>query len=195
MRTLSKVLLVGLLSITARADDFLIVPGKGFGPFGPALSLARMEKMLPPGQFMSGDHSVSLWAMEPSKRINLRLDGEGKIRTMSVHGTSGVWHTASGVHLGMSLLQLEQVNGGPFKFRSLGTSEDAGRILDWQGGKLARPFARVRLTLASAFHAPGYSTLNDEEHAMVEKAGLSVGSDDPLARKLNPLVETLELSF
>lgn len=144
---------------------------------------------------MTGDRSVSLWAMEPSKRINIRLDGQGKIQTMSIHGTSGVWHTASGVHSGMSLLQLEKVNGGLFKFRSLGMSEDAGRILDWQGGKLARPFARVRLTLASAFHAPGYSTLTDEEHALVEKDGLSVGSDDPLARKLNPVVEPLEISF
>lgn len=36
-----------MLCATARADDFLIVPGKGFGPFGPALSLAKVEKMLP----------------------------------------------------------------------------------------------------------------------------------------------------
>lgn len=187
-------LAVTLLS-AALAENFLIVPGRGFGPFGATMSLAQMEKKLPPGQFMTGDRSASLYALEPERRIQVTLSAQGKIRSMSVHGTQGAWHTAQGIGLGTSLAQLERINGRPFKFRTLDMAEDAGRIVDWQGGKLARPFARVRLTFASAMHAKGNASLSDEEHLLVEKEGQVASSAELWARKLNPVVETLELLF
>jgi hypothetical protein len=198
---MKKFLWLSLLGAAALAapNPYRIVPGKGFGPFGPHLTLAQMEKQLPQGQFMEGEtggqKSATLYAMEPTRRITLMFNAKGRVRSMSIHGYESVWHTTQGIGLGTSLSALEKANGRPFKYRSLGMNEDAGRVLDWQGGKLTKPFAHVKITFAAAMHSKGYATLNDAEHQRAEADGQIFSSADALSRKLNPIVETLELEF
>jgi hypothetical protein len=183
----------------AAPDPYRIEPGRGFGSFGPQLTLAEIEKKLPQGQYMEGEtggrKSVTLYAMEPGRRVTVFFHPQGRIRSMLIHGYESVWHTRQGIGLGTTLAALEKANGGPFKYRSLGMGEGSGQVIDWRGGKLSKPFQRVKITFAAAMHSKGYATLNDAEHQRVEAEGQVLSSADPLSRKLNPIVETLELEF
>lgn len=198
---MKKLLLWALLSAVALAkgDPYLIVPGKGFGPYGPSMTLAQMEKKMVPGDYLEGESlgrpTVEIFAMDPFVRITMFINHRRQVRSMFVHGYMGKWHTAEGIHLGTTLAQLEQINGRPFRFHAMSDRPESGRILDWQGGRLASRFGKVRLTFASAMHSEGYSALSDKEKLRVEKAGVIFRSNEPLARKLNPIVETIELAF
>ncbi|MBX3170762.1 MAG: hypothetical protein KF760_25375 [Candidatus Eremiobacteraeota bacterium] len=194
---LCALLLVG--GALAKPDPYLIVPGRGFGAYGPSLTLAQMEKKMVPGDYLEGESlgrpSAEIFAMDPFLRITMVVNHRRQIRSMFVHGYMGKWHTAEGIRLGTSLARLEQINGRPFRFHALSNRLESGRIIDWQGGNLARRFAKVRLTFASAMHSEGYSALTDQEKIRVEKAGLILRSNEPPTRKLNPIVETIELAF
>jgi hypothetical protein len=198
---MKKLLFWALLSACALAkpDPYLIVPGKGFGVYGPAMSLAQMEKKMVPGDYLEGESlgrpTAEIFAMDPFVRITMFLNHRRQVRSMFVHGYMGKWHTAEGVRLGTSLAELERLNGRPFRFHAMSMKPEAGRVVDWQGGRLASRFAKVRLTFASAAHSEGYSRLNDQDKIRVEKPGLIFRSSEPLARKLNPIVETIELAF
>lgn len=186
-------------ALGAKPDPYLIVPGKGFGPFGPLMSLTQMEKKMEPGDYLEGENqgrpSAEIYAMDPFVRITLLLNHQREIRSMLVHGYMGKWHTAEGIRLGTPLARLERLNGRPFRFRSLSEQSEAGQVLDWQGGRLARSLPRVRITFASAMHSEGYSGLSEAEHRQVEKARAILTSSDPVVRRLNPIVESIELIF
>jgi hypothetical protein len=196
-RFLLAMLLTGLA--LARPDPYLIVPGKGFGIYGPSMSLEQMEKKMEPGNYLEGESlgrpTVEIFAMDPFVRIVMFVNHRRQVRSMLVHGYTGKWHTAEGIRLGTTLRALESINGRPFRFHAMCDRPESGRIIDWGGGRLAGKFAKVRLTFASAMHSEGYSDLDEKEKIRVEKAGLIFRSDEPLARKLNPIVETIELAF
>lgn len=183
----------------AKGDPYLIVPGKGFGPYGPSMTLAQMEKQMVPGDYLEGESlgrpTAEIFAMDPFVRITMFLNHRRQVRSMFVHGYTGKWHTSEGIRLGTTLAQLEQINGRPFRFHAMSDRPESGRIADWQGGRLASRFGKVRLTFASAMHSEGYSALSDKEKIRVEKAGVIFRSNETLARKLNPIVETIELAF
>ena len=194
MKKLLILLALGLTS-TAAPDKYRIVPGQGFGPFTRSKTLAQLEKLVAPEEFATNESGVTLYFLDPPKRVAVTLDKQNRVRSMEIHGHQGVWHTAEGIRLGTSLSTLEKLNGRPFRFRSLGMTEDAGRITDWQGGKLATVLANTQLTFASAMHSKGYNRLNEAEHQQAEADGKVVNSSDPLARKLNPIIETITLTF
>lgn len=183
----------------AKPDPYLIVPGKGFGIYGPKLTLEQMEKKMEPGNYLEGESlgrpTVEIFAMDPFVRIVMFVNHRRQVRSMFVHGYMGKWHTAEGIRLGTTMRSLESINGRPFRFHAMSDRPECGRIIDWGGGRLAGHFAKVRLTFASAMHSEGYSDLNDKEKIRVEKAGVIFRSNEPLARKLNPIVETIELAF
>ncbi len=198
MKKLFFALLLGACA-QARPDPYLIVPGKGFGVYGPSMTLAQMEKKMVPGDYLEGESlgrpTVEIFAMDPFVRITMFINHRRQVRSMFVHGYMGKWHTAEGIRLGTTLTRLEQINGRPFRFHAMSDRPESGRILDWQGGQLASRFGKVRITFASAMHSEGYSSLTDKEKIRVEKAGVIFHSNEPLARKLNPIVETIELAF
>lgn len=198
---MKKFLVLILLTACAwgRPDPYLIVPGKGFGSYGPALTLEQMEKKMEPGNYLEGESqgrpTVEIFAMDPFLRIVMTVNHRRQLRSMWVHGYMGKWHTAEGIRLGTTLHTLESLNGRPFRFHAMSDRPESGRVIDWRGGRLATRFTKVRLTFASAMHSEGYSQLSDREKIRVEKAGVIFRSDEPLARKLNPIVETIELAF
>ncbi|MFN8608231.1 MAG: hypothetical protein U0931_11915 [Vulcanimicrobiota bacterium] len=150
---------------------------------------------LVPEEFDTNDSGLCLYFMEPRKRITVVLDGSQKVVSMEIRGYEGVWHTAEGIGLGTSLRRLEALNGRPFHFRSFGSGDDSGVILDWCGGKLARLLSHTRLTFATAMHSRGYGSLSEAEHLAVEAEGKLMESSDPVARKLDPIVETITIRF
>ena len=199
MNRLAAVLL-GMLTVgaEARPDAFVIQPGRGFGAFRATMSLAEIEKRLKPGEFgegtSDGKPDAVIYMMDPDKRITLLLDAHQKIRSMSVHGLSGPWHTREGIGLGTHLDALQKLNGRPLHFHSF-SGATAGQIVDWGGGKLARLLPRVTITFATPMHARGYGAMSSADKLLVEKEGLVMSSADRAARQLNPLIETIELRF
>ena len=189
------VLLALALAASAAPDQYRIFPGRGFGPFTSKMTVQQLEKLVRPEEFGTNDSGVSLYFMDPPKRVSVVLDKKKRIVSMEVHGYEGVWHTAEGIGLGTSLSTLEKLNGRPFHFRSFGSTEDAGQIIDWGGGKLAKILVHTRLTFATVMHSKGYGSLNDAEHTRSEADGQLFSSSDPLARKLNPIIETITLTF
>lgn len=191
-------MLLGAVAL-AKPDPYLIVPGKGFGIYGPSMTLAQMEKKMVAGDYLEGESlgrpTAEIFAMDPFARITMFVNHRRQVRSMFVHGYMGKWHTAEGIRLGTTLARLEQINGRPFRFHAMSMRPEAGRILDWQGGNLARRFGKVRITFASAMHSEGYNALSDKEKIRIEKTGEILRSNEPLARRLNPIVETIELAF
>lgn len=196
MKAWKWMLMVGLsLGASAAPGELRILPGVGFGRFTSKLSPSQMQKMVRPEEFGINDSGLCLYFMQPQKRITVVLDSKQKVVSMDIHGYEGVWHTAEGIGLGTSLRTLEKLNGRPFHFRSFGSGDDSGDILDWGGGKLARVLTHTRLTFATPMHSQGYGSLNEAEHLAVEADGKLMNSSDPVARKLNPIVETITISF
>jgi hypothetical protein len=48
------------------------------------------------------------------------------------------WASPNGIHIGMALAEVENLNGKPFKLSGFDW-DYGGRALDWQGGALAKP--------------------------------------------------------
>lgn len=186
------------LAFGAAPDAFLIVPGQGIGPLRAGMTRAELQKLLKAQELAEGDDggkpALSAYFMDPKKRIALHLDAQGKIRGMTMHGNASVWHDARGISLGASLATLEKLNGKPFRVHSFDDSQLSGRILDWDGGALAKTLVKVTLTFASPMHASGYSSLSGAQKEGLEKPR-DLLSSAPELRALNPIVETIELTF
>lgn len=200
---MSKKLLGGVLfflTMTAQAapDAHLIVPGSGVGPFRAGMTRSELQKLLKPEELGDaedgGGAAVAAYFLDANKRLSLRLSPTGQVVAMVLHGEHSQWHTASGITLGTPLSVLAKRNGKPIRLHGFDTSAHAGELLDWSGGGLAKELTRVKLTFASPLHAPGYARLSAAQKLELEKPRDFLSSD-PEMRQLDPIVETIELSF
>lgn len=184
-------LVVGLACTWAQAvtDSDLIILGQGFGRFRAALGEAGIQALLEESDVGYEGEGFSIYFLQPERRIDVSVSAQGHIREMRIHGSASAWHTAEGISLGSPLLDLEKANGKPFSFRSF-EGERGGEVVDWHGGRLQG----LRCVFATPFQAPSYGELSEEEKLALEKPG-TLASDEPLSRRLNPIVETLALTF
>jgi len=81
MRKLICVLGLTLASAAA-PDKYRIVPGQGFGPFTGKMTVAQLEKLVRPEEFGTNDSGVSLYFMDPPRRVSVTLDKKQHIRSM-----------------------------------------------------------------------------------------------------------------
>lgn len=100
---------------------------------------------------------------------------------------SGKWRTQQGVHLGMSVQELQNLNGRPFTFSGFGW-DYAGVVTDWQQGQLADKGVAVQLS-----EGPYSGKLTDEESAQL-LGDVSVQSDNPLVKEFNPRVWSVSVA-
>ena len=200
---MSKKLLGGVLfflTMTAQAapDGLLIVPGSGVGPFRAGMTRSEVQKLLKPEELGEGEEggsaAVAAYFLDAKKRISLRLSAEGKVAAMVLHGERSQWHTASGITLGTPLSLLAKRNGKPLRLHGFDASAHAGEVLDWGGGGLGKELTKVKLTFASPSRAAGYGRLGAAQKLELEKPRDFL-STDPEVRQLDPIVETIELSF
>jgi hypothetical protein len=86
------------------------------------------------GETMSG---WTLYPDDPTRRLAVYLDDTGAKPLMLLAGEGATaWSRADGVRIGLSTLELAQLNGGPFGF--MGFDWDYGGVVtDWRGGRLA----------------------------------------------------------
>lgn len=186
------------MAAQAGPDPFLIVPGRGVGPFHAGMTRPQLQKLLKPEELGEGEAggaaAVTAYFLDAGKKIALRLDAQGKVTAMVLHGDKSQWHTAGGVTLGTPLSFLSKRNGKPIRLRGFDGSEHAGELLDWGGGALGKELGKVKLTVASPFRAAGYGSLSAAQKLELEKPRDFL-STDPEMRQLDPVVETIELTF
>ena len=91
-----------------------------------------------------------LYPKDPKRRLEIIWEDQKARRrpTMQITGES-TWTTPHGIRLGMTLADIERLNGKPFKL--YGYEWDlGGRTTNWQGGALGKPLpggCRLRLSI------------------------------------------------
>jgi hypothetical protein len=100
---------------------------------------------------------------------------------------SGKWKSCTGVALGMSLEELQNINGRPFQFSGFGWDYGGG-VISWEGGTLEDKGLAIQLSEGS-----GSDELTLEENTSV-LGDVPVMSDNPVARKLKPRVWSISVA-
>lgn len=142
----------------APANDWLL-PGE-LGPMTTEAELAarygkdNLREETLPGAEAEPIPALVLFPDDAGKRLELVLDAQDKdapIQELRIRGAGNQWHTADGLHPGMTLAELVERNGAPITFYGFDW-DYGGTVQDWHGGKLANPqgarlFRRVRLAV------------------------------------------------
>ncbi len=103
------------------------------------------------------------------------------------HRRRVTWRTAHGIRRGMSLAEIEALNGRPFKLYGFGF-DYGGTTLDWNGGALATQAGGCTLTLR-------FTMRDGADNAAVYVGEQSFMSDDEGMRKAAPVVDAVALRF
>jgi hypothetical protein len=91
--------------------------------------------------FRSGDTvpMTVVFPKDPDRRVMVHwLDEEGRRGLDFVVVQSPAWNVA-GTTVGMSAVEVQHLNGRPFKLMDFPGGDNDGAVLDWQGGKLDGP--------------------------------------------------------
>lgn len=118
-----------------------------------------------------------LWIDEKRRR------NPAEIRT----GVDSTWRTAHGIRRGMSLSEIEALNGRPFRLYGFGF-DYGGTTLDWNGGTLATQAGNCSLTLR-------FMMREGADNAAVYVGEQSFMSDDEGMRKAAPVVDAVGLRY
>jgi hypothetical protein len=118
-----------------------------------------------------------LWIDEKRRR------NPSEIRT----GIESTWRTEQGIRRGMSLGEVEALNGRPFELYGFGF-DYGGTSLDWKGGALANQSGGCTLTLR-------FSMREGADNAGVYIGEQSLVSDSEAMRKADPVVDAVGLRF
>jgi hypothetical protein len=100
-------------------------------------------------------------------------------------GDTTLWHGQRGLTLGVSLAQLEALNGKPFGMAGYGW-DYGGSVLSWKDGQLADLEGRVAVALAPREANP------DVSHVLGDGEFLS---SDSALRRLQPRINRLVVRF
>jgi hypothetical protein len=146
----------------------------------------------------SGDmeYITALYPNDPERAIEIVWrDGENKTipESMTIRGCKSRWKTVHGISLGISLKQLEELNGHPFVLAGFGW-DYSGQITSWENGSLGADldggYGQIRILLDSR-----------ERHDVSEKELQDVSGDrsfsshHPTMQKLNPIAYKITWEF
>ncbi len=98
----------------------------------------------------------------------------------------GNWKSSTGVFLGMSVYELEKLNGRPFKFSGFGWDYGGG-VMSWEGGTLDGKGIAVQLSEGTS------AELTQEETNQI-LGDVMVMSDNPTVKKLKPRVWSISVA-
>jgi hypothetical protein len=131
----SALALLATPALAADKDNFLIVPGRSFGPIKKGTTLAELERIYgkanirvglvqpPHGDFQKQRAAVIFPGTRDEAEAYL-VDGATRVERVVVHKAGGRWHTKEGLRIGTNLAALEKVLGGPFPISAYG--QDGG---------------------------------------------------------------------
>ena len=190
MTQLRSITLLIWISWPALAHDWLIVPGKRVGPVTAASNEAELrrafgdaavtralihidEKTTAPGvEIYRGRPGESLAVVWPRKEKELSWP----LLVIPCYGSSTTpcrGTTAAGVRVGLTIAELERLNGKPFL---LYASTNPSRWTDpwWDGGKLASDLGEdIEFSLARTTIAPGPDPPEYSQDRYVESATIA----------------------
>lgn len=164
----------------AAEPETWVLPGS-LGPLTTRLELdARFgkanvrEDTFPGAEGIGSYPALVVFPDDPRKRLELVLDADNPdapIRELRVRAADSLWHDASGLRTGMSLLELVALNGAPVSFYGLGW-DYGGTVQDWHGGKLANAVGNP------LFHRVTLSARKEAEDAALPLGDTTFRSDD-----------------
>lgn len=102
-------------------------------------------------------------------------------------GVDAQWSTARGIRRGMTLAQIEALNGRPFELYGFGF-DHGGTTLDWKGGPLAAQPGNCTLTLR-------FSLREGADNAGIHGEERSFLSDDAAMWNAAPVVDAVTLAY
>lgn len=197
---------------TATADDFEIVPGQKVGKvrpdsdendlldvYGPANVLQRDTIYTAEGNYEIG---TTLYKGTPDEAAVLWTDSAKQARPNAVKlmlldpasakaDRKSRWQTANGVRLGLTINEIEKINGKPFKLYGF-EWDFGGSVTDWRNGRLQTPGSETYLTMTF-----GYTDLSPAQETAISKVSGDAEflSSDPAMKLLNPIVQQIFVRF
>jgi len=201
------VLLVG--SAAAQRADWLIVPGQRVGPITASTTRADLDTLFGKENVRDGgsgnddvpEASTVVFGNDPSAALAVTWDKE---HVSTVHICFGTqtgpcrWRTASGIRIGLPLMELQKLNEKSFQVTGFG-SEGEGTVVSWRHGMLEEdPTAcgHLAVRLLPGFEVDGRPLSKEESNLLKQLQG-----DKPLSSnympvlELSPIVSGLELQF
>lgn len=172
-----------------KLENFVIVPGNRVGPitmdscnrdiveqmYG---SLAKADSVTVPGN--QKDKGLVLFPDDPARRLEIWWYLPHSTifpASFRVADEGSFWRTNTGIRIGSTLKQVEQVNGKPFMLVTVPGRPGILQVANWNGGNTS-----VVLGLEFSFEGGG------------EREG-EFPSDDPLVQHINPAVSAITTFF
>ena len=174
------------------AADRTIVPGERVGAIRKGSTWNSLVNVYKPANIRRAQIHTGEGEMEAGARLfagkpdlveivfmhDKRTVGSAKVTTQG-----GAWKTPQGIRVGTTLEELEKLNGGPFPFSGFGWDGAGGA----GGENLPKGLAIVLAPTKS-------EGLTAEERDQIT-GDITVKSDNPVARKVAPVVASLEVTF
>ena len=172
-------------------NDFVIVPGQRVGPFA---SNATTETDLAKAFGEANVEAASIGVGEgfelpgfkvfPGTKNELEVAydpdaGPNRPAFIRVSQEGTPWKTDTGIKLGMTLQELQQLNGKPFLFSGFGW-DYGGRVTDWNGGAFN---ANLMISLDNFSENAPEDIFGDRE----------ISSDNPILQRLKIRVWMMEV--
>jgi len=112
-------------------------------------------------------------------------------RNAESNPTQTQWNTNTGIKIGTTLKELEQINGKAFKFMGFGW-DYGGSVANWNGGKLMEADGVSYFTCVLGYNYEDQS-LNPLADKLLGDSEFS--SSQVEAQKLNPVIINFQISF
>jgi hypothetical protein len=177
---LLAIVLCWLPSEASAQTGFFLLPGYGADTITSKTSLCDVREAFGIGNFKVGDIMVGEGNSVPG--VVVFPDDPARRR-----GESTRWKTPECVTLGSRLMELEKLNGGPFKLYGFAW-DYGGTVSSWEGGKLEAAYGKkviLRFDSESASNPRYLQVSGDREFS----------SRHPVMRKINPRVNEIVLSL
>ena len=200
-------LLVG--SAAAQKNDWLIVPGQRVGPITAATSRADLDTLFGKDNVRDSSLDISegpeaatvVFGSDTSAALAITWDKE-RVSTIHICFATQTgpcrWRTASGIRIGLPLIELQKLNGKSFQFAGFGF-DGQGSVTSWRHGALEEDPTACRhllVRLSPAAEVEGRSMSKQESSSLKTLQGDKPYSSSTLSLlDLNPVVSALELQF
>jgi hypothetical protein len=169
------------------------------GLFGPDSSHAKLaaafrSKNVGFGQVDSSSGgrvtATVLFAKDPKERLEIWWSNRASrsaTHLIVINGQSD-WIAPGELHLGLTLAQLEQLNGKPFKLSGFDKNNVAA-LTDWSGGQLSAPAGGCKVGISLRAEPKAASALSDLPADRV------YSSNDAALRVVNPTVSEILIAY
>jgi len=192
------------LAACAAPTTTLIIPGRSVGDISADTTAADLIDRYGPDRVTATQvglgegyvcHGVEV-AFDDDQALDVVwLDADAKDNVSEVTVRGDQWQTSEGVRLGLTLTELEAINGGPFNLSGFGW-DYGGTVGTWDGGRLTETSPEGGNIMWIRFSPPRdrFSALSLDEQSAVSGDQI-ISSGHPVMQKLNPYISDLRVPF